>query len=50
MYFNLKPPLFSAWVSQGPRAKSIPDDSIFSNNYDALNFDDEMILFKFCFI
>jgi hypothetical protein len=32
-YFDMQPPTFEDWVSQGPRAKPIPDDSIFSNNY-----------------
>ena len=31
-YFHCQPPSFEHWVGQGPRAKPIPGDIIFSNN------------------
>ena len=47
------PPEFEDWVSQGPRAKPLPEDCIFNNNYnhydnnnnnnDVENSDDEEI-------
>jgi hypothetical protein len=42
-YFNMSPPTFEEWVSQGPRAKPLPTKSIFSPNYEkpAFEFDSD---------
>ena len=32
-YFVMMPPTLEEWLSQGPRAHPIPDNSIFSPNY-----------------
>jgi hypothetical protein len=32
-YFDMKPPLFEDWISQGARAHPIPSDSMFHPNY-----------------
>ena len=40
-YFNLHPPTFETWVSQGPRAKPLPTSSIFSPLYTPPNDDND---------
>ena len=40
-YYMMEPPTLEHWLSQGPRARPIPDDSPFSPNYTGDSDDDE---------
>jgi len=36
-FFNFPAPEFETWISQGPRAKPLPNDIIFSADYNGVN-------------
>jgi len=40
-YMVMQPPPFEHWTAQGPRARPIPDNSIFSENYVNSDADDD---------
>lgn len=40
-YFNMLPPTLEEWLSQGPQAHPIPQDSIFSPDYQVRNIDSD---------
>jgi hypothetical protein len=40
-YYMMEPPTLEHWLSQGPRAKPIPEDSPFSSNYNGDSDDDD---------
>ena len=42
-YFEMIPPSFETWVSQGPAAHPIPDTSVFSQNYDGAGDSDDEV-------
>jgi hypothetical protein len=40
-YFNFLPPTFDDWISQGPTARPIPADSVFSENWNGENAEED---------
>ena len=40
-YFNIHPPTFEVWISQGPRAKPLPTTSVFSPLYTPPEHDND---------
>jgi len=41
IYFNILPPSFEEWISQGKQGKPIPTDSLFHPTYHTVDRDDD---------